>query len=129
MELKTLNPNLMVANVNQSVAFYIENLGFELVQIFSDKSQPQWAIIKSGEIILMFHQAEKFKVEYPIFENMAIGGSFTLYIQGTDISVLYAQIHQKVNVVKKLIQTDYGTLEFAIQDLDGYVLAFSEVIL
>jgi hypothetical protein len=39
---------------------------------------------------------------------------------------LYDQIKDKVNIVKGLEKAFYGATEFSIQDINGYILTFSE---
>jgi hypothetical protein len=110
MTLISLNPNLMV-------------------QVFpQDAANPEWAVVRAGEIVMMFHRIDSLQSEYPILRGVNLGGSFTLYIQGRNITELFDKIKSQVIVIKDLQQTDYDTLEFSIQDLNGYILVFSETL-
>ncbi len=129
MKLHFLNPNLMVQDVQASVEYYQAYLGFHLVQKTTQEDAAQWAIVKSGEIVMMFHERASLTHEYPSLEETTIGASMTLYIQGEGIREFYEKVQQQpVQIIKPIQETDYNTIEFAIQDLNGYILDFAEVI-
>lgn len=126
MKLIILTPNLMVEDVAKSVDFYQTILGFELVVAIPDEGQPDWAMMKHGEVEVMFQSRQSLSEEIPNFKEAKIGGSFTLYIDVEGIDKLYSMIKDKAAIVQEMHTTFFGSKEFAIQDVNGYVLAFSE---
>lgn len=84
-----------------------------------------WAMVQCGEVNLMFQEKHKMVAEYPIFENRDMGGGLTFYIKVADVRGLYNKIQSQVQMVSDLHQTFYGAEEFAIQDINGFVLTFA----
>lgn len=116
---------LMVDDIQRSVSFYIDILGFEKEFEVPEKNPPFVSITKD-EVHISFFKREEFVKEVPKFMNMRLGGSFVLNIEVEDIQGLYDSIKEKVTIVKELYKTDYGTLEFTMEDSDGYVLLFKQ---
>jgi len=54
-----------------------------------------------------------------------ICSSSTFYIEVEDVEALYESVKSKVTIIKDISTTWYGQREFYVQDLNGYVLAFS----
>ena len=124
--LKKLTPNLMVNNVNRSIAFYQEVLGFERLMTVPEEGEFDWALLKCGEVEIMLQSRGSLTQEIPALAGQARGGALTLYIDVVDVEGLYEKIRDRVTLVQALHGTFYGTREFAIQDEDGFILAFAE---
>lgn len=124
--MRNLTPDLMVINVNKTVEFYRDILGFEVARTAPETGTFQWALIKNGDIEIMLQSRESLEKELPLFTGMKIGGSFMLYIDVTDIKMLYEKVKGKMTIAKDLHETFYGTREFAIKDINGYVLVFAQ---
>jgi|GraSoiStandDraft_36_1057302.scaffolds.fasta_scaffold865606_1 uncharacterized glyoxalase superfamily protein PhnB len=124
--LKKLTPNLMVEDVNRTVAFYQEVLGFELLTSVPEEGQLAWAMLKRAGVELMFQTRASLTEELPGLRGKDIGGTFTLYIDVEDIQGLYAAIRDKVTVVVDMHTTFYGAREITIEDCNGYILTFAE---
>ena len=60
MEYKSLSPNIGVKNVEETVQFYTEILGFKLAMSVSssDGDSLLWAMVVNGRAKLMFQDAE-----------------------------------------------------------------------
>jgi lactoylglutathione lyase len=126
MTLKRLTPNLMVEDVNLTIEFYEEVLGFELGQTVPETGQFVWASMKSGAVEMMFQSRPSLTEEIPALEDREIGGSLTFHIQMEGVEELYAMIKDSVTVLQDLHTTFYGMKEFSILDCNGYILAFAE---
>jgi lactoylglutathione lyase len=124
--LKKLTPNLMVEDVNRTVAFYQEVLGFELLTSVPEEGQLAWAMLKRGGVELMFQTRGSLTEELPGLGGKDIGGTLNLYIDVEDIQGLYTAIRDKVTVVTGMHTTFYGANEIAIEDCNGYILTFAE---
>ena len=135
--MKKLNPNLMVKDVKETVGFYINNLGFKLemaipetqdgilTEIPEDK-KIVYAMVKNGNVELMFQAEESLKEDITVFANSEIGASVSFYIEVENLESYYNGIKEKVEVVKELSTTWYGMNEFYICDNNGYILGFAE---
>jgi uncharacterized glyoxalase superfamily protein PhnB len=136
---RKLTTNMMVEDVSRTVDFYSEVLGFELVIGVPENSQEivttmqkgqalGFAIMKCGNIDMMFQTKQSLAKEVPEFSSMDIGGSLTFYIEVQDVRGLYAKLKDKVTIVKDMQTTFYGMQEFYIRDCNGYILTFAERI-
>ena len=74
----------------------------------------------------MFQSRQSLSEEIPNLKEAKIGGSFTMYIDVEGIAKLYTDVKDKAEIVQDMHTTFYGSKEFAIRDINGYVLAFSE---
>lgn len=125
-EMKSLSPNLMVSNVNQTLDFYIDRLGFRKIMTVPDSGNYVWAMVQSGAITFMFQEKHNIKEEYPELAQFDKGGGLTFYINVTNVQELYNNLNGKVKIVKELHKTFYGSTDFAMEDNNGYILTFSQ---
>ena len=123
--MKKLTANLMVENVNSTVEFYKNHLGFELVMNAPDLGQFDWAMMKSGNVEIMFQAAASIGNDLADLKGRKVGGTLTLYIDVEDIKKFRSSLKNDVSIVKDLQKTFYGTEEFTIKDLNGYYLTFA----
>jgi lactoylglutathione lyase len=124
--VKKLTPNLVVSNVERSVAFYCDILGFTLTQKVPDDSPLVFATVASGDCEIFLNAPEPALAEYPAFKSRAIGGTLTLFMEVERIKSLHDALAGRVTVVMPLEHKWYGVTEFAITDPDGYVITFAE---
>ena len=124
--LKKLTPNLMVENVAETLAFYREGLGFEVVTTLPEQEPFDFAIVKRDAVELMFQSRPSLSENVPALTGSPIGASQTFYIEVTGIRDLYESLREKVEIVVDFHTTFYGTQEFYFRDLNGYILSFSE---
>ncbi len=125
-QLESLTPNLMVKSVNKTIEYYINQLGFDLIDTNPKVGEYAWGFIRLGDVRLMFQEENSMKEEFKELNKSDIGGGLTFYIRVKNINDYYNSIKDKVKVIKPINKTFYGTNEFAIMDLNGYVLTFSE---
>ena len=134
---KKLTTNMMVDDVNRTVEFYRNVLGFEFVmgvpedsqEIVTAKQNDQalgFAIVKCDNVEMMFQAKKSLAREIPEFSGMKIGGSLTFYVQVDNVEGLYEELKEKVTIIRDLQTTFYGTREFYIRDCNGYVLTFAQ---
>ena len=124
--LKKLTPNLMVESVAETLAFYRERLGFEVVTTLPEQEPFDFAIVKRDGVELMFQSRPSLSDNVPALSGSPIGASQTFYIEVTGIRDLYESLREKVEIVVDFHTTFYGTQEFYFRDLNGYILSFSE---
>ena len=118
----------MVEDVAKTMEFYKNILGFELVMAVPEEGSADFAIMKHGEVEVMFQSRQSLSEEIPNLKEAKIGGTFTLYIDVEGIDKLYSSAKGKAEIVQDMHTTFYGSKEFSIQDTNGYILAFSERI-
>ena len=126
MKIASLSPNLMVKNVNKSIEFYCNILGFSLIQTVPENGEPDWGMIEKDGLFIMLQKEESIKQEYPELNSQNSGGALTFYIKISNIQEFYNEIRSHMNVSHEMHKTFYGADEFAITDPDGFILVFSE---
>ena len=134
--LTKLTPCLMVSDVNRTVEYYRDILGFAFVGGVPpnsqqgvaqfDKAQPlAFAMMKQGNVEFMFFVQQSFVEELPQMRDRPIGATAELYIDLPDVRPLYQRLRNRVKIITDLHRTFYGKDEFVIQDCDGYYLCFA----
>jgi len=125
--LKKLTPNIIVEDVSKTVDFYKDTLVcFELADYESIKGKLNWALLRCGDVQIMFESRESMADSIPMLRNKNTFGAITIYIELERIKELYKMVKDKVNVVVGLHDTTYGMREFLIQDCNGLVITFAE---
>ena len=124
--LKKLTPNLMVEDVQQTIAFYQNVLGFKVVMTLPDQAPFDFAIVQRDSVELMFQSRASLSDNVPVLSGHSIGASQTFYIEVEGVKDLYENLRGKVDIVVDLHTTFYGTQEFYFRDVNGYILSFSE---
>jgi lactoylglutathione lyase len=125
-ELRKLTPNLIVSNVERSLAFYRDVLGFQVESTVPDASPLVFASVQSGPVEIFLNAPEPAVAEYPAFKDRPIGGTLTLFIEVAGIRQVYDSLKHRVPVVMPLEKKWYGVTEFAFTDPDGYLITFAE---
>lgn len=122
-------PNLMVADMARSLAFYRGVLGFTLVTAVSadrgtlaetDGQDAVFVILAAADGQLMLQTRQSLRAEQPsLADHPAFTG--TIYLRGVDPRPLMAAIPPG-RIVKAPERQWYGMLEAYIRDPDGYIL-------
>jgi lactoylglutathione lyase len=121
-----ITPNLLVASVERSLAFYVDTLGFERGMTVPDASPFAFASVTSGPVEIFFNDAVGAVKEYPAFAGKPLGCTGTLFIEMHGVDALHARLNGSVTIVMPIVTQFYGLREFAIEDPDGYVITFAE---
>jgi len=123
--METLSPNIFVNNMAETIAFY-QTLGFQTTMTVPDTGTDfVWAMMVNGNVTFMFQTFESLANELPEISRTN-GASQLLYINLKNIKDYFAEIKDKVTVLKGLETTFYGATEFSIKDNNNYVLTFAE---
>jgi lactoylglutathione lyase len=125
-QLTKLTPNLIVSNVERSIAFYRDVLGFAVQTTVPEASPYVFAIVQSGGVEIFLNAPEPATTEYPAFKDRPIGGTLTLFIQVDDVRGAHEVLKGRVPIVMPLEKKWYGVTEFAFTDPDGYIITFAQ---
>jgi len=125
-QFKKLTPNLLVASVERSLAFYVDTLGFERGMTVPDASPFAFASVTAGPVEIFFNDAAGAVKEYPGFAGKPIGATGTLFIEVEAVDALHDRLAPTVKILMPIVTQFYGMREFAIADPDGYVITFAE---
>jgi catechol 2,3-dioxygenase-like lactoylglutathione lyase family enzyme len=124
-----LTPNLLVADVERSLTFYTDVLGFERGFTVPEQKPFVFGSVVSGPLEIFFNERETAVKEYPSFGGTAIGMTGTMYIElegSGNIERLHDRLKTAVPIVMPFVKQWYGVKEFAIADPDGYLITFAE---
>ena len=121
-----LTPNLIVGNVERSLAFYEDALGFARGMTVPEQSPFVFASVTSGPVEIFLNDRSTVTKESPQMAGLAFGGGNTMFIEVTGIDAFHDAIKPRVKVIMPLVTQWYGMREFAIEDPDGYVITFAE---
>jgi uncharacterized glyoxalase superfamily protein PhnB len=124
--LKKLTPNMMVEDVQATLTFYRDVLGFEVLTTLPDTAPFDFAIVRRDGVELMFQSRLSLSENVPALAGSPIGASQTFYIEVSGLQDLYERVRGRAEIVVDLHTTFYGTQEFYFRDSNGYILSFSE---
>jgi uncharacterized glyoxalase superfamily protein PhnB len=117
MKLESLRPMLAVNNIDDTIRFYHDVLGFECANRMDG-----WAALSRDNVEVMISLPNAHEP----FEKPTLTGS--IYFNATDVDALWEQIKDKVSIVYPIEIFVYGMREFAIRDNNGYILQFGQEI-
>lgn len=120
MKFKNLIPLLDVSNVETSILFYSEALGFKLEDQLTWNGKTDWALLKSGKAKVMLSQGSEV-----LANTEQIAPNSVLFFYPEDTEWLYSTLQSKGYTMTNVQKGQNGTKEFCLADPDGYVLWFS----
>ena len=121
MKITHLFPMLATENIEKTIKFYTEFLGF-MVQGQYPKENPCWVSFCSGNAEIAFHLPNN----HPDFEKAVLTGSIYLAVENVD--ELWEKLKEKVEIVYGLENFEHGMREFGIRDCNGYILNLGQNI-
>jgi uncharacterized glyoxalase superfamily protein PhnB len=123
-QLYGVAPTFFVADVVKAAAYYEEKLGFKSAMLWG--KPPVFAIPRRDELSVMISQKDRAWIH----PNGAHPETMDAYFWVRDADALYAEFKAKgADVISSpRDETSYGMREFAVRDLDGYVLIFAHDI-
>jgi catechol 2,3-dioxygenase-like lactoylglutathione lyase family enzyme len=124
--LKKLTPNLVVSDLQRSLDFYRDVLGFIVAATVPDQPPHVFAAVQSGTVDIFLNSRESAAAEYPPFRDVPIGATLTLFIDVESINEIYETLRSRVTIVLPLEKKWYGVTEFAFEDPDGYIITFAQ---
>jgi catechol 2,3-dioxygenase-like lactoylglutathione lyase family enzyme len=119
-ELKKLTPNIVVANIEKSLAFYRDVLGFAVTMSVPDSAPYVFVGLQSGPVEVFINAVEVMP------EKVSFGNSMSLFVEVADIKGLHEALRAQVPIAIPLEKKFYGMTEFAIHDPDGHMIIFAQ---
>jgi uncharacterized glyoxalase superfamily protein PhnB len=124
-----LTPNLVVDDVERSLRFYEDVLGFTRGFTVPEARPFVFGSVVSGPIEIFFNEKDTATKEYPAFAGKPVGMTGTMFIElegRGGIDRLHDRLKSLAPIVMPLVTQFYGMREFAIADPDGYLITFAE---
>ena len=123
---RKLTPNLLVDDVERSLRFYVDVLGFARGMTVPEAPPFAFGSVVSGSVEIFFNERDTATKEYPAFAGKPIGATGTMFIEMEDVGSLHERLEGRLTIVMPLVTQWYGLKEFAIADPDGYLITFAE---
>jgi catechol 2,3-dioxygenase-like lactoylglutathione lyase family enzyme len=116
-------PYFLVADVAQAAAYYQDVLGFR--SEYCAGEPPQFAIHSRDGLAVMLRLAPDAAKIVP---SAAQGGTWDAFFWVTDVRALLEELRSRGALIayELVYQAAYRMDEFAVRDLDGYVLGFGQ---
>ncbi len=124
--LASINPFFIVQNLQASVSYYRERLGFQL-DFQGPDDDPFYARVSRDGIGIMLKAILPDVLPCPN-RTRHEWARWDVYIYTIDADALFDEFSQRgVSFVSRLSFIDEGLWGFEVADADGYVLAFAQV--
>lgn len=122
MKLTALIPMLSVRDLQKSITFYRDRLGFHVINVFGEPS-PKWCMLGCDAIKLMLNEPPAAEMDtLPLYaRNFQV-----FYFYPDDVAALHDAWRRDGLPVTDLRVTDYGMKEFELRDPDNYWLWFGQ---
>jgi hypothetical protein len=118
-------PTFVVSDVGSTMRWYQEQLGFTSHPF--PKHEPHvFAILVRDAVEIMLQRIEGYRK--PDLRPLRPAGVWDAYIRMTGIKEFYESVRDHVPILMTLRKQGYGDWEFEVQDPNGYVLVFSELL-
>jgi len=117
MKLTSLRPIFYTNQLEASIQFYTEILGFTVVAQNNDWG---WASLHSDQVEIMLAKPN----EHTAFEKAMFTGSF--YFSTDQVDAMWNHLKDRVKICYGIENFDWGMREFAIFDNNGYILQFGQ---
>ncbi|HET6567119.1 MAG TPA: VOC family protein [Rhodothermales bacterium] len=117
---------MVVADLDRTVTFYRDMLGFELAAAAYCLGSESWALVRWGDAALLFQSPGA--AQQPTLSATGVTGglalTYRLYVE--DVQALYERTCDRVHVLSPPRPGFSGGMEFSVRDCNGFVLTFIE---
>ena len=113
-------PCLLVADMRETLDFYLNRLGFTQTGYYPIESNPvRTEVRRDGVALIFFSESMRGLGDTPAQSGL-------IYVFPESVDALVREFRGKVPFLWGPEETEFGVREFAIRDPNGYVLAFAE---
>ena len=122
-------PHLTVQDVDATLAFYRDRLGFEQDLCLKDHRGTFMGSVEVGDTVIMFERPDPSKPAVPGRGRLADIGLTILFPSSFDLDAFFAELRGKdIPTFREIGNRPYGNRDFAVLDPDGYCLVFAKAI-
>lgn len=119
MKLTFLRPIMWTEDLDATISFYVDVLGFECCERNDDWN---WASLDRDGVSIMLAGPNA----HAAYDKIGFTGSF--YFTTDDVDALWSKLKDKANVCYDIETFPWGMREFAVYDNNGYMLQFGQEI-
>jgi N-acetyltransferase len=120
--LSHLAPMLFTENIQQTIDFYTNILGFKVDKTDEHEKHITWCTLSNYGATVMFTTVQALAGS----SNACMTGS--IYLHTNDADALWKKYSERCEVVYPIEDFAYGMREFGIRDNNGYLLAFGQPV-
>jgi len=126
MKLTGLTPNIFTSNIDRSLVFYRDVLGFSVTTTVPEAAPFVFVWLQRDGVNVFLNDLDTARKEAPDAAFAAGQSGVSLFIHMEGIAELWEQLKTHVRVLMPLKDQWYGMTEFTIADPDGYIVTFAE---
>jgi len=117
-------PEFFVPDVDRSIRFYRDVLGFTVLRREEHSGMADFAVLGLGDAhFLIAH--ERLSTDKPLPERLGAGVDIRVMVD--DVDAVYARVKAAGAEIPWDIGTrDYGLRDFKVRDPDGFVIRFAQ---
>lgn len=126
--MKSIINEIVVNNVQKSIEFYCSYFGFEVSATEDDNGIITWAEIKKDSLSIMFHDYDLICKEYNNYPKKCAASNIIMfkYDSREEAKRIYDLLKvNEIEIFSDWTETDYGSVEFIINDLEGNKILIS----
>ncbi len=112
-------PSLFTQDMNGTLKFYEQYLGFSKTSEWKTNDTLIWAEIKRQDTTLWFFANPLDQIPTPIFSGL-------IYIFIDDVDAFAKVLNEKLDIRWGPVTQDYGLRELGLKDNNGYFLVFAQ---
>jgi predicted enzyme related to lactoylglutathione lyase len=121
-KLTGISPVLLVSNIERSVAFWRDELGFEC-EIYGQP--PDFATARRDDATVLLALCADPAAIVPNWK--LVDKTWNVYIRVDDADAVYAEVQERGAAIDYTIyNAPHGFREFGVQDPDGHDIAFGQ---
>jgi uncharacterized glyoxalase superfamily protein PhnB len=122
MQMGSVAPTFLVADVGGTARWYGEHLGFQLAGNFPDEEPYAYASLQRDGVEIMLLRLAGY--QKPDLSSRRPEGLWDAYVRMTGVRDWYEQVKGRPFIQMPLKKQRYGDWEFEVRDPNGYVLVF-----
>ena len=129
MKLTDVTPNLIVADIDRSTAFYRDVLAFSVVTSVPDAAPFVFVWMQRDGVNVFLNAPDGTHVPQlarPVPGTAALFMTHEAETAAAGVDALFEQVRSSARVIMPLVTQFYGMREFGIEDPDGYIIFFAQ---
>ncbi len=124
MTIKRITPVLFAEEIESSVKFWVERMGFQKIAEVPDGNQLAFAMLQKGNVELMYQTYASAEKDVPAVSPLVRKGpTFLVEVDSLDDTISAIKGSEVVVPVRT---TFYGAKEIGVKDPAGHLITFAE---
>lgn len=125
VSVQKITPLLFVESLEPCVRFWTERMGFEKTIEVPDGDKLSFALLKKGELEIMYQSFASADQSGTVIGPLARKGPSFLYIEVADLKEIVTAL-RGIDLAIPVHDTFYGAKELSVQDPAGHFISFAQ---